>query len=381
MIGNKPAFFIPDVFDCAVQPRALFSQSFEKVCGGRSLSGFDCEKISTVQRNLFDCQLSLKELYPDDEITCVFSHNGAYWLNRDALGLSLHAIDDQLDRLSGKSRVPVWKLTVEELLSYHRDNLRYLVQASTNDSIIFGNLSQRLNGQQESLTRLFKTCWQKVFSLSEGVERWTTNRMEYINEYVVLLDRCRITRTLLNCGEINEDKLGYTAEDLLQAERFLEDRCFNLDPNFQERQKKVYQELLRDLLAGERLQRLRAQQWEDVFDSLGGPPEGYRGFSSVLERERRGLDSFCSTRVRELEIDAYCATVLIDVRDEYVEFTEVAETPAEDGAALTEEQIQNLLEMNNDSKEEEITDENSTESPSKKKLGNRVGMAFLNRRR
>jgi len=380
MIRNKPILFISDLLDPAVQSTALLYKSFESICEKPSLSGFDRQHIDRIGKQLTEAENRLYIEYPGIELTCVHTQKGAYWLSRESLEIAFQNLSLQMERTINEGTMPIWKLTVEEILSNHLDNLKHLVQILAHDSIHLDHLKIRMNGQQDSFTNLFEDCGQKIRRLVERVERWSLNRDDFLHPYYILLDRCRITKTMLERNEIDESIVGYSFQDLVKAEKNLEERCLQVDPDFHTHQKNHYRDLLMDLLEGERIQRLRVRLWQDLFQSLKGVPEGFHGMAQLMEREKNGLDSFVSERLNELQADAVCRDVYDSLRDN----PDYRDEPLEDyrlaGPSLTDEEIRQLLVPISESALDNEGQMPSVHKEIKRKTRT-GGMAFQNRRR
>ncbi len=382
MIRNKPILFISDILDPAIQPSALHYQSFESICDNSSLSGFDRQHIDRIGKQLTEAENRLYIEYPGIELTCVHTQKGAYWLSGESLKTALQNLSHQMERTKNEGTMPIWKLTVEELLFNHLDNLKHLVQIYAHDSIHFDYLKISMNGQQDAFMRLFDDCWNKVRRLVERVERWSLNRDDFIHPYFILLDRCRITKTMLDRREIDESILGYSFQDLVNAEKNLEERCLKVDPHFYSNQQARYRDLMMDLLEGERLQKLRAQLWMDLFNSIDETPPGFQGMAQIMERERVGLDSFVSSRMDELQADRACHEIYDSLRENIRHVLDSQEERTGDGLPLTDEEIQLLIApvLTSLSENESSGDTHSAVSNGKKR-SRAGGMAFLNRRR
>lgn len=381
MIRNKPILFISDLLDPAVESTALFYRSFESICEEPTLAGFDHQRIDGIGQQLTEAENRLYIEYPGIELTCVHTQKGAYWLNGESLKIALQNLTQQMQRTEkSEGRMPIWKLTVEELLSNHLDNLKHLVQIYAHDSLHLERLKIGMNGQQDAFTRLFEDCWRTIRRLVERVERWSLNRDGFFHPYFILLDRCRITKTMLNRREIDESILGYSVQDLVNVEKNLEERCRQIDPDFHTHQDTHYRDLLTDLLEGERIQRLRVRLWQDLFQSLKGAPEGFHGMAQLMEWEQIGLDSFISVRLDELQADNACQAVYDSLRDHPDYRIEPLEVYREAGLPLTDEEIRQLLVPASESASESGGEIPFSQNETKRKART-TGMAFQNRRR
>jgi hypothetical protein len=403
MNTDKPTFFVSDILDLSIQTDCFYFQPFETIFGSPSLEEFDNQKLIQIQLKLLDCENEIHSQYPQKDFFRIFTHQGAYWLDREGMNRTAAFFDTRIKNFRKEETQPLWKLTTAEIQTYHEKNLRHLIQTISNDSILLNTINNQANGSQRAFVHQFDECRKKVNQLIQNSEKNEGSPFGR-DEVQILFERCRITRTMLERGEIDGSLLGHSPQDLLKVQRYLEDRCLNIDPNFLTNYQVKFQNQIAELVVGEQIQLVRTQEWGRFFDAIGNVPDDYEVFARFINSERRFLDSFSSKRLQELESDIFCRDAVNTVRKHIEEATvlfrkylpkptpsltplpDLAPAPNLDetivGAALTDRQIQALLSLPPKSVSDLTDDRNSQEleglTPDDSQLQR---MAFINRKR
>lgn len=309
MSTEKPTFFVPDILDRTIQSDCLHFQPFESIYGSPSLEVFDNQKQIQIQLKLMDCENEIHSQFPNNNFFRVFTHQGAYWLDQEGMNRTAAFFDARLKNFKKEETQPLWKLTTSEIQTYHEKNLRHLIQTVSNDSVLLNTIKTQVNGSSSSFVHQFDECRQKINQLLKNFEKKESSPVGR-DDMQILFERCRITRTMLERGEIDGSLLGHSQQDLIKVQHYLEDRCLNVDPNFLSNYQLKYQKRMAELVVGEKIQLIRTQEWGRFFDLIDEIPQNYETFVRFVNCERLFLDSFSSKRIQELESDIFCRNVV-----------------------------------------------------------------------
>ncbi len=297
---NNPAILISDEMGALLEKEAMFQSSFGDLAETQHPWEVTPKILKEIQNKLLQTEKSVRKAYPDQDITCIISGMGAYWLPQEGLDKFLKEMKIPLKKLQTDGPLPVWKLTTAELISSHISNMRRLLLTACHDLILLEQLKESLGENHGYLQREFELCERNVRKLLEEIAKQGPNLTRVISQNFMLIDRVRITEEMLEKGEISAEQLGYSLEELQRAEKVLEERCNKELPAFRQRLQAVFNQTKDALRDGESTQLIRAARWEMAFSMMGTPPKGFQGYSMVSEMERKGMSAMVTSREEEM---------------------------------------------------------------------------------
>ncbi|HQQ00922.1 MAG TPA: hypothetical protein PLY86_20910 [bacterium] len=238
--------------------------------------------------------------YPGKDISCIAWTDGAFWLLPEGVQKYAEAMDRNRSLANGRSIQPIWRMTLRELLLQHTANLRQLVLSVAYDLVSIEILKEKLPSDHAMLKKEFARCEKIVGDLVEELLKERERLGKVLTENVELYERTLITEQMLRRGEVSEEVLGYTVEDLRRAQDRVRDLC--------QQELNVYQHVLgvsrgrmqEGLRSGEHTQLTRTSRWDYTFHQFAEPPEGFMGFAMLVSHERKRLAAIVSSREEEL---------------------------------------------------------------------------------
>ncbi|MBN2325950.1 MAG: hypothetical protein JXR73_02270, partial [Candidatus Omnitrophica bacterium] len=251
---EKPAVLITDKLIERLTDNAICDVSFQELTG----KVHPCEvKFNThqeIRAKLKHIENTLRSANPVMDISCVVTGDGAYWLPREGMEIHFKDLEDVKERLEKSGAYPVWKMTSTEIFTSHEYNLRYLILAAAHDIVLLDLLQESLGEDCESLRNEFEICERRVRILLENMTERIENFKFVLSPNIILYERIRITREMVNRGMIQFQDLGYDLQDLEEAQSSLEKRCAKEFPAFQQRARSTYDQISESLRQGECVQ-------------------------------------------------------------------------------------------------------------------------------
>jgi exonuclease VII small subunit len=330
-----------------LEREALYKISFLELTGTQHPWDVDYKILKQVQAKLKSAEETVRKTYPDEELTCVISGHGAFWLPLAGLEEFVKGFEKPLNKLKLDGPLPVWKLTTAEVIASHISNMRRLLLTACHDLILLEQLKDSLGNNHTFLQREFENCERTVRKLLEEIAKQGPNLTRAISTNFMLMDRVRITEEMIERGELKSETLGYSLDDLRRAENVLEERCKKELPAFRQRLQALFNQMQQALREGESTQLIRASRWEMAFAMIGKPPPGFQGYSIVSEAERNSMSIIVSSREEELgssEIGKTAMKATNEVRSMKGEISEpepVEEKPPEETAEEVESENEN----------------------------------------
>jgi len=345
----------------------------------------DSQTIPKLQILLKKIEVDLRSRYPGQEITCVVSGQGMYWLSQTSLERFLRLMETEVSRLKFEGPLPIWNCSSTELFDFHADNLKRLILAVAHDAALLEHLKPQLDGQHEYLEREFKIGELSLQSILPGIIQQASLFNNVQSDDINFYERCRITRELIDRGLTSEEELGYSLERLGRAEAALKKNCEKMYPLFQQRVAATFNQMKEGLRQSESAQLNRACRWDRLFESAGGLPDGFQGYAKLTAKEREGLISFVDSRESELGQSPQGQEALSIAQGAPVGISREAAAPpdaipAAEGNALSDQEIMELLSGKPSAASEAISSE-TTPSPTQKTKEDLKRMAFTTRRR
>ena len=238
--------------------------------------------------------------YPGKDLSCIAWTDGAFWLLPEGVQKYAETIDRNRSPANGRTVQPIWKMTLRELLLQHTANLRQLVLSVAYDLVTLEGLKEKIPSDHAMLKKEFERCEQIVGDLVEELLEERERLGKVLTENVELYERTLITEQMLRRGDISEETLGYTMEDLRRAQDRVRDLC--------RQELNVYQHVLNvsrgrmqeGLRTGEQTQLTRTSRWDYAFHQFEEPPEGFVGFAMLVSHERKRLAVIVASREEEL---------------------------------------------------------------------------------
>ncbi len=300
-MSSNPAVLITDDLIELLEKESLYTSSFTDLTGTPNPWEVDYKNIRGIRESLANSELGLRQAYPGKDITCVLSGKGAFWMPQGGLETFLEKLDIPIKQLKIEGPTPVWKLTSAEIFSSHISNMRQMIMAASHDLILLEQLKENLGSNHDFLHREFEGCERSLRLLLDDIKNQGPNLKHAMTQSAMLYERIKITRALIENGQVKPEDLGYSLEDLEKAHKIMLDRCRKELPAFQQRIDAANSHLREDLRGGEQTQLTRCSRWDMAFALLGeNIPQGYGGQSLVADKERDGMQSVVASREQEM---------------------------------------------------------------------------------
>lgn len=300
MAQHQPASIIPDDLIPLLEEQAVYIASFSQLVKADKPWDVDMKIFRELHRTLLKIEIELRKNFVGEDITCVIANQCMYWATSDLMKTVTEKVNTRLDAMKHGGPVPVWKQTSSELLNTHISNMKQLILAVSHDVVLLTLLKDKLGDNIHMLNREFEKCEHLVRILLEDIKEQGHFLSRAMSTNMHLFERCRITRDMIERGEIDEDKLGYSLEVLEKAEQQLDERCRKEMPAYRQRITSIFSHMQEALRDGESTQLTRASRWSLAFTMLGDAPEGFRGQAQMAESENKGYTMMVSAREEEL---------------------------------------------------------------------------------
>lgn len=231
------------------------------------------------------------------DITCLAWTIGAFWLLPQGVNEYFKAVKESRSIGNGSSIQPTWGLTLREMVIQHVGNLRQLALSLAYDLVTIDALEEKLFRHHVNLKKEFDRCEHVVADLIQDLLMERDRLGELLSDdNVELYERLCMVERMFRTGEATETTLGYTLEDVKQAQQRLEQLC--------RRQLTVYEQLRErlgeGLRGGERTQLAHTSHLDYGLYQLGELPEGFVGLASLVTFERKRLAALVAAREEEL---------------------------------------------------------------------------------
>ncbi len=344
--NNKQNALITKDMTTVLDKTALKHLSFTELAGTDSIWKINTQSYETIRAILAKQEARLRKLYPTEDLTCIISGKGVYWVDQAGFKEFIGPLNKTVTQLREQGPLPIQYCTTMELLACFTDNLRRLILASAHDSVLLDYLSIYLGPYNQFVSREFQTSRDRIYQFFSEFEEIAPNMECFYNQDSTLFERCRITRQMIEQGDITEKNLGYQLDQLKYAEEILLERCQKEVPLFQKRVESFFQHIQQCLRQSECSQLHRANRWEMTFSFTGNPPLSYRKYLLMAVVEQDGFSSMVTSREQEMGRTDFGKEALQDNQDLTQRIrTHMAEItkPGKAGQALTDEEIQQLI--------------------------------------
>ncbi|MBI1386991.1 MAG: hypothetical protein GC154_00905 [bacterium] len=335
-------------------------------------------KLIGIQKQFRTIENDLRESRPTEEIACIYTGEGAFWLGKNETDRFIEHLDRLVDDLTQSGPMPMWNFTSAEIFTLYLNHLRRLILAITHEKALLPEVKDSLGPDGEvvwhELNRAVKTLENLVADVRHQAPNVTLASMYN----VMLYERSRITLDLLQNQHVSEEDLGYDRATLKRAQEVLERRCQMHAAHFRPKIQAFYNHVREALRHSETLQLVLTSRWDLSISEMVDIPLPLVGSSRILPTERRGLTSIVQSRESELGPSAHGATALeMAEKAEHAHAKKHREPTLEErmGAALTDEEIKNLLKSDPGESESEYALSGDYDDDSKKKSNVRR-MAF-----
>lgn len=365
-MSEKPAVLISDELVALLIDIAICKVSFIDLAGTDYPWEVDFNKFQLLREKLRKLETQVRGANSHEEITCVLSGDGAFWLTGDGLNTFKRELVKPNKKKKDDGPDPIWKLTTSEIILSHIGNMRQLILAVAHDSVLLEHLKESLGDNHLMLEREFGHAELTVRGLLKDIKEQGPNLSFIASENVKLMERIRITRELIEQGKLSEDVLGYSPDELDRAYKVLDERIKKKMPNYNNRLMAILSRVKESLRQGESTQLRRASRWEIAFSLMGEPPQGFRGQLELAKTERKTMMAIVESREHELGVSEAGQTALTSAQ-EAKKISEPTSPPPEPEPVPEPEPAP---EPKPDEPQEE-------KKPSKEK---RLGMAVLDRR-
>ncbi|MFB3787237.1 MAG: hypothetical protein ACE15F_12805 [bacterium] len=299
-MSTKPALLIDSQLEPVLKTAALCQVSFKDLTGSNSPWNLNHKTWQEIRTALARFEHLIRTNNPREEVTCVISGQGVSWLPEAGMEVYYRKFETLQAARNKEEPYPLWKMTTAELFNQHADTLRKLVMSVAHDLVLMEQMRGPLGSHHLLLHREFEQSERGIrLLLNEGKDHH--NNMAFVSaQEIVILERARITRIMLENGQLQEEKIGYSLGDLIRVGDLLHRRCKRLFPIYTKRLQSVNNLMKNSLREGEFTQLRRASRWELAFSLIGSPPAGYRGQAKLATKEREVFSEVVESREKEL---------------------------------------------------------------------------------
>ncbi|MGC9327072.1 MAG: hypothetical protein ACP5I1_05535 [Candidatus Hinthialibacter sp.] len=299
-MSEKPAVLISDKFIERLTDHAICDVSFRELSGKTHPCEVKLNAYQEIRSKLSHIETTLRTANPIMDITCVVTGQGVYWLAHEGMEVYLKNLEEVKKRLDEGGAYPIWKMTSTEIFTSHEYNLRQLILAAAHDMVLLDLLKDSLGEDVGSLQNEFEICERRVRILLENMVERKEDLNFILSPNIVLYERIRITREMVNRGMLQFQNLGYNLQDLDEAQSSLEKRCAKDFPTFHQRERSAFDQIKESLRQGECAQLRRVDQLDKTFIRLGAPPIGFQSQARLAHEEREALVAIVKSRESEL---------------------------------------------------------------------------------
>ncbi|MBI1390201.1 MAG: hypothetical protein GC154_17310 [bacterium] len=297
---SKPATLIPEDAVPFLEESATLQATFEQLTGTDKPWEVNLRKFKELREKLRRVEKELRETNADKEITCIIGERGMYWLFEEAFETFREKIDETLKKIKEEGPMPVWRYTTAEMLAAHVNNMRQLIMAVAHDIVLLDLLKESLGDNHVMLNREFENSERTVRAMLDDIRDQGEFLMSSVSHDLLMMERCRITREMIERGDVGEEILGYTAEDLRRVEGILDERCKKEMPAYEKRIASMASIMRDEMRKSESAQLIRASRWVMAYSLLGDAPKGFKGQATMANKEQEGLEAFVASREEEL---------------------------------------------------------------------------------
>lgn len=298
-MSNKPATLVPEAAIPILEEKAIIQATFEQLTGTGKPWEINIRKFNELREKLHRVENELRATNPGKEITCIIGERGMYWLFDDAFQAYKEKIEEAVNAIKSDGPMPVWRYTTAELLDSHVSNMRQLIMAVAHDEVLLTMLKESLGDNHIMLNREFENCERNVRAMLDDIRDQGEFLLSTMSHDILMAERCRITREMIERGTISESELGYTANDLREVEKVIDKRCSKELPAYQKRIASLYSIMQEEMRKSESTQLSRASRWVLAY-SLMEPPKGFRGQAEIAQKEHENLATVVASREAEL---------------------------------------------------------------------------------
>lgn len=298
-MSNRPATLVPEEAIPILEEKAIIQATFEQLTGTGKPWEINLRKFNELREKLHRVEKELRAANPGKEITCIIGERGMYWLFDDAFNAYKEKIEAAVNAVKTDGPMPVWRYTTAELLESHVNNMRQLIMAVAHDEVMLTMLKESLGDNHLLLNREFENCERNVRAMLDDIRDQGEFLLSTMSHDILMAERCRITREMIERGAISENDLGYTAADLREVEKVVDKRCSKALPAYQKRIASMYSIMQEEMRKSESTQLSRASRWVLAY-SLMEAPQGFRGQAEIASKEHESLATVVASREQEL---------------------------------------------------------------------------------
>lgn len=299
-MSNKPATLIPESAVPILEEKAIIRASFEQLTGVAHPWEINIRKFNEIRKKLYRVERELRDNNPTREVTCIIGERGMYWLFEDAYEAYRETIEEAVKELKDGGPMPVWRYTTTEMLEAHVGNMRQLIMAVAHDAVLLDMLKDSLGDNHVMLNREFENTERNVRAMLDDIRDQGEFLLSSVSHDLLMVERCRITREMIERGVVSEEQLGYSAEELRRVEDVLDERCKKDLPAYEKRLAAIYSRMKDEMRKSESTQLVRSSRWVLAYSLLGEAPQGFRGQAEVASKEHETLSTVVKSREEEL---------------------------------------------------------------------------------
>jgi len=297
---TRPATFISDELIHLLESTCLSKASFLELSGVQYPWDVTANTLSVIREALIHFEKIVRTQCPFQTLICLVTGDAVYWIDEIKLGVLQEQMRQTIQDLNENGPMPVWKSTTAEILTSHLRNIKRLILAVVHDSILLQRLRNDLKDQYKIIHREFQQAERNVLKLLHLLCEYGPKIACAMNQDLIYLERCKITQTMIEQGEITQEELGYSEDQLNRVIDRLNDRCLQALPGAMVLFRSIHNYSMNALRDGESSQLLRASRWEILFSLMDDIPKDSVSYFQLMTFERSGLSVFVDSREREL---------------------------------------------------------------------------------
>lgn len=288
----------------ALNKARIYSATFRQLTGVDDPLDLTLDRIRGTRESMARYDRVVRARYVGRDVTCLAWTEGAFWLLPQGVREYFRAIEEVHSRGDGWKVLPLWRLTLREMVANHLGNLKRLILSVAYDLVTIDAFREQLPRDYTMLKKEFSRCERVAAELIGDLLQERDRLVKLLDgvtgRNVELYERAYMTERMIETGQVTTRDLGYGLEDLKRAQQRIHELC--------QRELAVYEHILNltrgkmqeGLRGGERAQLARTNRMDYAFHQLDEVPEGFGGMVSLVAFERRRLATLVAAREEEL---------------------------------------------------------------------------------
>lgn len=328
IMPTRPTTLISDEMIHLLESISLSKASFFELTGVQHPREIDPKSFDLIRKEISNIETELQNKYPFNIFLCMATGEALYWIDESKVESLQKEMLITIQDINKEGPLPVWKCTTAELLLGHLRNIKRLILAIAHDFVLLENLQNHLGDRYKLVYREFHQAELRILNLLEAVREHGTKITYALNQDLILLERCRITQSIIERGEKTPKELGYSLREISEAIEILNERCKKSLHNASTVIRLMHNFFMNALREGENSQLIRACRWEILYSMLDEAPDGMESFVRIMSLERNGMSVFVKSREQELGETAAGQQALSKAKESKKTIESIARTSA-----------------------------------------------------